>query len=57
MDQKRHKSNYSYQNRKSNVKVFFFKQLADVIESVAGAVSKIGGLNVTQDYLRNIKVL
>ena len=36
---------------------FYYKQLADVVESVTGAVTLACGLNCAQDYLRKIKVL
>ena len=36
---------------------FYYKQLADVVESVTGAVTLACGLNCTQDYLRIIGVL
>ena len=36
---------------------FYYKQLADVVESVTGAVTLACGLNCTQDYLRCIGVL
>lgn len=36
---------------------FYYKQLADVVESVTGAVTLACGLNCTQDYLRKIGVL
>ena len=36
---------------------FYYKQLADVVESVSGAVTLACGLNCTQDYLRKIGVL
>ena len=36
---------------------FYYKQLADVVESVTGAVTLACGLNCTQDYLRLIGVL
>jgi len=36
---------------------FYYKQLADVVESVTGAVTLACGLNCAQDYLRNISVL
>jgi len=36
---------------------FYYKQLADVVESVTGAVTLACGLNCTQDYLRQIGVL
>lgn len=37
--------------------MFFFKQLADIVESVTGAATVACGLNLTQNYLRQIKVL
>ena len=37
--------------------MFFFKQLADVVESVTGAATVACGLNLTQDYLYSINVL
>lgn len=37
--------------------MFFFKQLADVVESVTGAATVACGLNLTQDYLWSINVL
>ena len=36
---------------------FYYKQLADVVESVTGAVTLACGLNCTQDYLHSIDVL
>lgn len=36
---------------------FYYKALADVVESVTGAVTLTCGLNCTQDYLRRIGVL
>ena len=36
---------------------FYYKQLADVVESVTGAVTLVCGVNFTQDYLRKIGVL
>jgi len=40
--------------RQNNQKMFFFKQLADVVESVTGAATVACGLNLTQNYLRSI---
>ena len=37
--------------------MFFFKQLADVVESVTGAATVACGLNMTQSYLKEIMVL
>jgi endoribonuclease Dicer len=37
--------------------MFFFKQLADIVESVTGAATVACGLNLTQNYLKQIKVL
>ena len=37
--------------------MFFFKQLADVVESVTGAATVACGLNLTQNYLKSIGVL
>ena len=37
--------------------MFFFKQLADVVESVTGAAIVACGLNLTQNYLKSIGVL
>ena len=37
--------------------MFFFKQLADVVESVTGAATVACGLNMTQTYLKRIGVL
>jgi len=39
------------------MKVFFFKQLADVLESTTGVIATACGFNTTQDYLRSIGVL
>jgi hypothetical protein len=36
---------------------FFYKQLADVVESVTGAATIACGLNFTQEYLRTIGIL
>ena len=44
-------------NNKRQKGPFYYKQLADVIESVTGAVTLACGLNCTQDYLRSIGVL
>ena len=49
-----HKNN---PKRQSHQKMFFFKQLADVVESVTGAVTVACGLNLTQNYLKKIEVL
>ena len=35
----------------------FYKQLADVVESVVGAVTIACGVNLTQDFLRDLGVL
>ena len=43
--------------RQNQQKMFFFKQLADVVESVTGAATVACGLNLTQNYLRRINVL
>ena len=43
--------------RQNQQKMFFFKQLADVVESVTGAATVACGLNLTQNYLRSINVL
>jgi hypothetical protein len=43
--------------RESNQKMFFYKQLADVVESVTGAATVACGLNLTQNYLKSIGVL
>lgn len=45
------------QNNKRQKGPFYYKQLADVVESVTGAVTLACGLNCTQDYLRRIGVL
>jgi len=42
---------------KPKKRLFYYKQLADVVESVTGAVTMQCGLNSTQDYLRKIGVL
>jgi len=47
----------SASKRVSHQKMFFFKQLADVVESVTGAATVACGLNLTQDYLCSINVL
>jgi dsRNA-specific ribonuclease len=43
--------------RQNNKKMFFFKQLADIVESVTGAATVTCGLNTTQNYLKSINVL
>lgn len=43
--------------RQSHKKQFFFKQLADIVESVTGAATVACGLNLTQNYLKQINVL
>ena len=48
------KSNFRNSRQKRS---FYYKQLADVVESVTGAVTLACGLNCTQDYLRSIGVL
>lgn len=42
---------------KTQGKQFFYKQLADVIESVTGSAMIACGLNLTQSYLKSIGVL
>jgi dsRNA-specific ribonuclease len=46
-----------HNKRQGNQKMFFFKQLADVVESVTGAATVACGLNLTQNYLKSIGVL
>lgn len=58
--QKKARDNKNAENRRAAVskkKQFYYKQYADVVESVTGAVTIACGLNLTQAFLKGLDIL